>query len=118
MANEKVRILKIDNEKITSKTTGQVRDMRVLHCFVESSYEHPETGELIDSSFVAKTSLFDEKVLVSAGEEYLVTYRLGEGYGQDAGRMVPRIVSWTPFVKARPVAKPVGSAVAGATPAV
>ncbi|TCK37166.1 hypothetical protein B0G84_6221 [Paraburkholderia sp. BL8N3] len=106
MASEKIRVLKIDNEKITSKKTGQIREMRVLHCFIESSYEDPESGELIDGSFVAKTSLFDEKVQVAAGEEYLVTYRLGEGYGQDAGRMVPRIVSWTPAKQPKPVGKP------------
>lgn len=104
MANEKIRILKIDNEQITSKKTGQVRDMRVLHCFVESSFEDPKSGELVDGSFVAKATLFDAEISVSAGEEYLVEYRLGEGYGQDAGRMVPRIVKWTP-VKPKPVAK-------------
>ncbi|MBR7962807.1 hypothetical protein KDW41_20425 [Burkholderia vietnamiensis] len=115
MASEKIRVLKIDNEKITSKKTGQVRAMRVLHCFVESSYEDPESGELIDGSFVAKTTLFDDKVQVVAGEEYLVSYRLGEGYGQDAGRMVPRIVSWMPANKPKPVAKP-GAGVAAPAP--
>jgi hypothetical protein len=105
MASEKIRVLKIDNEKITSKKTGQVRDMRVLHCFVESSYEN-ESGELVDGSFVAKTSLFDDKIQIEVGAEYLVQYRLGEGYGQDAGRMVPRIVSWTPANKPKPVPKP------------
>lgn len=105
MANEKIRVLKIDNETITSKKTGQARPMRVLHCFVESSFEDPESGEVVDGSFVAKATLFDDKVQVSAGEEYLVTYRLGEGYGQDAGRMVPRIVTWTPVNKPKPVPK-------------
>ncbi|KVR16161.1 hypothetical protein WK11_25690 [Burkholderia ubonensis] len=106
MASEKIRVLKIDNEKITSKKTGQTRDMRVLHCFVESRYEDPKTGELVDGSFVAKTSLFDADVSIEVGEEYIVQYRLSEGYGPDAGRLTPRIVSWTPLSKGRPVAKP------------
>lgn len=104
MASEKIRVLKINNEQITTKK-GVLRDMRVLHCFVESSFEDPESGDVVDSSFVAKATLFDDKVQVSAGEEYLVEYRLGEGYGQDAGRMVPRIVKWTP-VKPKVVPKP------------
>jgi hypothetical protein len=104
MASEKIRVLKIDHEKITTRK-GVERPMRVLHCWVESEYEG-ENGELVDGSFVAKTTLFDDKVKVEAGQEYLVKYRLGEGYGQDAGRMVPRIVSWEPANKPRPVAKP------------
>lgn len=112
MASEKIRVLKIDNEKITSRKTGQTRDMRVLHCFVESRYEDPKTGELVDGSFVAKTSLFDADVSIEVGEEYIVQYRLSEGYGPDAGRLTPRIVSWTPLSKGRPVAKP--SAASGA----
>ncbi|MGQ7936990.1 hypothetical protein [Paraburkholderia sp. D1E] len=114
MATEKIRILKIDHEEITSKKTGQKRAMRVLHCFVEQEYQDPESGEVVDGSFVAKTSIFDEKVKVETGEEYLVQYRLGEGYGTDAGRMVPRIVSWMPANKPRPVAKPGAGAGAGA----
>jgi len=105
MATEKIRVLKIDHEEITSKKTGAKRPMRVLHCFVEQQYQSAETGELVDGSFVAKTTLFDESVQVEKGEEYIVQFRLGEGYGQDAGRMVPRIVAWTPINKGRPVAK-------------
>ncbi|MDQ7981956.1 hypothetical protein QYH69_32550 [Paraburkholderia sp. SARCC-3016] len=110
MATEKIRVLKIDHQDVTSKKSGQVRKMRVLHCWIEQSYQGPD-GELVDGSFVAKTSLFDEKIQIEAGTEYLVDYRLGEGYGVDAGRLVPRIVSWTPAN--RP--KPVGKAGAGVT---
>ncbi|WP_133645472.1 hypothetical protein [Paraburkholderia flava] len=92
MATEKIRIMKIDHQEITNKK-GEKRPMRVLHCWVEQSYADAK-GELVDGSFVAKTSLFDKDVNVEAGQEYLVDFRLGEGYGQDAGRMVPRIVSW------------------------
>ena len=105
MAIEKVRILKIDHEEITTRK-GVKRPMRVLHCFVEQEYQDPESGEVVDGSFVAKTSIFDEKLSVEKGEEYLVQFRLGEGYGPDAGRMVPRIVSWTPANRAKAVAKP------------
>lgn len=105
MATEKIRILKIDTQEITTKK-GDKRPLRVLHCWVEQSYENPETGEVVDGSFVAKTSLFDEKVKVEANQEYLVDYRLGEGYGQDAGRMVPRIVSWKLANPPKAVAKP------------
>jgi len=104
MASEKIRILKIDTQEITTKK-GDKRPMRVLHCFVESQYENPETGELVDGSFVAKNSIFDMKLQVTTGDEYIFEYRLGEGYGIDAGRMVPRIVKWTPLSKNRPVAK-------------
>jgi hypothetical protein len=104
MATEKIRILKIDNEEITTRK-GVKRPMRVLHCFVEQEYQDPESGALVDGSFVAKTSIFDEKLEFVKGEEYIVQFRLGEGYGPDAGRMVPRIVSWTPLNKGKPVAK-------------
>ncbi|RRW91042.1 hypothetical protein [Pandoraea apista] len=104
MATEKVRVLKIDHEEITTKK-GDKRPMRVLHCFVEQSYQDAKTGKIVDGSFVAKTSVFDENVELAAGEEYLVEYRLGEGYGMDAGRMVPRIAAWR-SMKQKPVAKP------------
>ncbi|APR39380.1 hypothetical protein [Paraburkholderia sp. SOS3] len=105
MATEKVRVLTIKHEEITTKK-GDKRAMRVLHCFIEQSYQDPDSGELVDGSFVAKTSLFDEKIQIEAGQEYLVDYRLGEGYGADAGRIVPRIVSWTLANRPKPVGKP------------
>ncbi|WP_157768462.1 hypothetical protein [Burkholderia ambifaria] len=80
--------------------------MRVLHCFVECSGQNAETGEIEDRSFVAKTTVFDPKVVVVPNEEYVVDYRLAEGFGVDAGKLVPQIVSWTPLSKGRPVAKP------------
>lgn len=105
MATEKVRVMKIEHQKITTKK-GTEREMRVLHCWIEQEYRNEETGEVIDGSFVAKTSLFDESINIEKGKEYVVEYRLGEGYGQDAGRLVPRIVKWTPYgLSARPVAK-------------
>lgn len=105
MATEKIRILKIEAQTVTSKKSGITRPMRVLHCWVESEYENPETGDLVDGSFVAKTSIFDEKLDLVTGEEYIVKFRLAEGYGIDAGRMVPRIVSWTSLSKGKPVPK-------------
>ncbi|AIS94978.1 hypothetical protein [Burkholderia thailandensis] len=105
MASEKIRVLKVDHEEFKTKK-GTDMKVRVLHCFVECSSVDKE-GVLKDTSFVAKTTLFDHSVNVEAGEEYVVDYQLGEGFGADAGRIVPRIVSWTPLSsKGRPVAKP------------
>jgi hypothetical protein len=114
MATEKIRVMKVEHQEVKSKATGAVRKMRVLHCWVEQSYQDPASGELVDGSFVAKTSLFDEKIQIEAGLEYLVDYRLGEGFGNDAGRLVPRIVSWTPANRPKPVGKPGAGVAAGA----
>ena len=110
MAVEKIQIMKIANEEITTRK-GVKRQMRVVHCFVHSERVHEETGAVIYESFVAKTAIFDDDLKLEAGQEYVVNYRLAEGYGVDAGRLVPRIVAWTPLIKAKPVPKPAGAPV-------
>jgi len=110
MAVEKIQIMKIANEEIMTRK-GVKRPMRVVHCFVHAERVNEETGLVSDDSFVAKTAIFDEKLQLEAGQEYVVSYRLAEGYGVDAGRLVPRIDSWTPVVKAKPVPKPAGAPV-------
>ncbi|MFM0450064.1 cellulose synthase [Paraburkholderia nemoris] len=97
MSKQKLTILSVNTRSGISQKSGRPYTIREAQCILEQSVDGV-------SSIIVGVINLPEKLAESPAGDYLAEFALAQGNGQDAGRLVPRIVSLVPFgnVRAQP----------------
>jgi len=98
MSKQKLTILSVNTRSGVSQKSGRPYTIREAQCILEQSVDG------VSSIVVGVINLPEALADRSAGD-YLAEFALAQGNGQDAGRLVPRIVSLVPFGNVRAQAK-------------
>ena len=98
MSKQKLTILSVNTRSGVSQKSGRPYTIREAQCILEQSVDG------ISNVVVGVINLPEALADRPAGE-YLAEFALAQGNGQDAGRLVPRIVSLIPYGNIRPQAK-------------
>ncbi|MFM0649781.1 cellulose synthase [Paraburkholderia bryophila] len=99
-SKQKLTILAINTRSGVAKASGRPYTIREAQCILEQSKEGAS------SVVVGVVNLSEELAKDRMPGDYLAEFELAQGGGNDSGKLVPRIVSLTPFglPKAKPAA--------------
>ncbi|MGS1041441.1 cellulose synthase [Burkholderia glumae] len=97
-SKQKLTILSINTRSGVSQKSGRPYTIREAQCILE------QTVDGLQNVVVGVINLPESLADRSAGE-YLAEFALAQGNGQDAGRLVPRIISLLPYGLPRAQAK-------------
>lgn len=97
MAKQKLQILAINTRSGVSQKSGRPYTIREAQCILEQESDGVQ-------NIVVGTINLPEALADRQPGEYLAEFALAQGNGNDAGRLVPRIVSLVPF--GQPAARP------------
>ncbi|TAL98239.1 MAG: cellulose synthase [Paraburkholderia sp.] len=98
-SKQKLTILAINERSGTSIKTGKPWVIREAQSILEQSSSE-------GSNIVVGVINLPQALAETQPGDYLAEFALAQGNGQDAGRLVPRIVSLTPFGLGRAQPKP------------
>ncbi len=99
MSKQKLTILSINVRSGVSQKTQRPYTIREAQCILEQSVDGA-------SNIVVGVINLPETLADRPAGEYLAEFSLAQGNGQDAGRLVPRIVSLVPYGNVRAQPKP------------
>jgi hypothetical protein len=99
MSKQKVTILSVNIRSGISQKSGRPYTIREAQCILEQSVDGV-------SNIVVGVINLPEALADSPAGDYLAEFALAQGNGQDAGRLVPRIISLVSYGNVRPQAKP------------
>ena len=99
MSKQKLTILSVNTRSGISQKSGRPYTIREAQCILEQSMDGI-------ASIVVGVINLPEALADREPGDYLAEFALAQGNGQDAGRLVPRIVSLMPHgaMKAQPKA--------------
>lgn len=102
-SKQKITILAINLRSGTSKKTGRAYEIHEAQCVLES---FSDKGAEIHVGMINLTDGQVKQVDGKFPSDWIAEFALGQGMGQDAGRIVARIVNLVPFgmPKAKPAA--------------
>ncbi|MFM0318160.1 cellulose synthase [Paraburkholderia nemoris] len=89
MSKQKLTILSVNTRSGVSQKSGRPYTIREAQCILEQSSDGV-------SSIVVGVINLPEALADRAPGDYLAEFALAQGNGQDAGRLVPRIISLVP----------------------
>ncbi|MFM0508632.1 cellulose synthase [Paraburkholderia sp. RL17-373-BIF-A] len=100
MSKQKLTIIAINVRTGTSQKTGRAYTLHEAQCILEQSKEG------VSNVVVGVINLPDALAKEASPGDFLAEFALEQGYGQDAGRLVPRITSLVPHgnLRAQPKA--------------
>ncbi|MFX1735089.1 cellulose synthase [Paraburkholderia sp. A1RI_3L] len=98
MSKQKLTILSVNTRSGVSQKSGRPYTIREAQCILEQSVDGV-------SNIVVGVINLPEALADRDAGEYLAEFALAQGNGQDAGRLVPRIVSLVPYGNVRAQAK-------------
>ncbi|MEM5426119.1 cellulose synthase [Paraburkholderia ferrariae] len=98
MSKQKLTILSINVRSGVAQKSGRPYTIREAQCILEQSIDGA-------SNIVVGVINLPETLADRTPGEYLAEFALAQGNGNDAGRLVPRIVSLLPYGNTRPQPK-------------
>ncbi|MFM0301444.1 cellulose synthase [Paraburkholderia sediminicola] len=98
MNKQKLTILSINVRSGVAQKSGRPYTIREAQCILEQATDGV-------SNIVVGVINLPESLAERTPGEYLAEFALAQGNGTDAGRLVPKIVSLTPYGNQRPQPK-------------